>query len=65
MPVALLAAATIVPQVMGLVQTGMMMHSNNQNQEQMMALLKGGQGAQQGLGGVTGNPVEGGGTYAV
>lgn len=62
MPPALLALA-VVPQVLGMVQQGVMMHQmsgqNEKNQEAMMALLKGGQGAQAGLGGVTGAPVPG------
>lgn len=62
MPPALLALA-VVPQVLGMVQQGVMMHQmqgqNDKNQEAMMAMLKGGQNAQAGIGGVTGAPVDG------
>lgn len=62
MPPALLALA-VVPQVLGMVQQGMMMHQmmgqNEKNSEAMNALLAGGQNTQMGLGGLTGAPVPG------
>lgn len=68
MPPALLALA-VVPQVLGMVQQGVMMHQmskqNDKNSEAMNAMLAGGQNQQQALGGLTGAPVPGQQTYAV